>query len=201
MTDACKFIGDKGWTETHTGVAFKFGDMTLGMINLLDIAHSLARTCRYNGHTMRHYSVAEHCIIMARWAERKGYNPREVLTILMHDAAECYIGDLIRPVKNEVPDFSVVETKIDTLVAEKFGTIYPFPGWLKELDFRILHDERLKLMHPSEHTWESDYVPPIGVKFMPIRGRCAWWLERLFLKEFSRIETNMILGPYGAMAA
>lgn len=187
MTDACEFIGDKGWTETHTGVAFKFGDMTRDMINLIDIAHALARTCRYNGHTNRHYCVAEHSIIFARWVAAQPWSTaKDVLTVLLHDAAETYIGDLIRPVKNEVPDFSVVETKIDTLVAEKFCTIYPFPGWLKELDFRILHDERLKLMGPSEHTWESDHVPPIGVKFMPIRGRIPMLIKHMFLAEVNK---------------
>jgi hypothetical protein len=63
-----------------------------------DIAHGLAHTCRWNGHTKSFYSVAEHCV---RVADRL---PKEKkLTGLLHDAEEAYFGDIISPIKNILP--------------------------------------------------------------------------------------------------
>lgn len=184
-------IGDD-YTELSSGIAFRFDNPTLDMVQLHDIAWSLSRTCRYNGHTRRHYSVAEHCVVMADWvAKLPGSTARDVLTALHHDDAECVIGDLIRPVKDKVPDFKTIENRIDELIARKFGTIFPLPAWLKEIDFRILHDERLEFMLKSGNIWASDKVPPLGVKFFEVQGRSAYLMRRKFIARHNYWTTAM----------
>lgn len=63
-----------------------------------DIAHALSMKCRYSGHTAEFYSVAQHCVIAADAMCQS--IPHLALTMLLHDAAEAYIPDFARPVKN-----------------------------------------------------------------------------------------------------
>ena len=64
-----------------------------------DIAASLAKICRYNGHTRVPYSVAQHSIWVARQIKASGYGAKLQLAGLMHDAAEAYLGDMPTPVQ------------------------------------------------------------------------------------------------------
>lgn len=66
-----------------------------------DIAHSLAYQCRFNGHTNRFYSVAEHSMLIASYVDkqREGQNLELRLAALLHDAQEAYIGDIIEPIQ------------------------------------------------------------------------------------------------------
>ena len=54
------------WAQTFTGRQFFPLDPDPQDIDIVDIAHSLAMQCRYNGHTDRFYSVAEHCVHVSR---------------------------------------------------------------------------------------------------------------------------------------
>lgn len=174
------------WMEMVHGTAFTFENPKPEMINIDEIAHSLSRICRYNGHTKRHYSVAEHCILMADWvADQYWASPRDVLTALHHDDAECVIGDLIRPVKHKMQDFKKLENVIDQAMAAKFNTIWPFPEWLHDIDGRIIKDERASVMNQSRNEWGTDELDVLGVKFKHITGRfpvlmCDMFLRRHF---------------------
>jgi len=77
---------------THTGKLFDFWEPTPDTICIEDIAHALALTNRYGGHTYQPYSVAEHC-------ERMSYLPGDPLVNLLHDADEAYVGDIASPQK------------------------------------------------------------------------------------------------------
>ena len=43
-----------------------------------------------------------------------------VLACLLHDASECYLSDVPRPIKQNLPQYSVTENRILDLVYEKF---------------------------------------------------------------------------------
>ncbi len=185
MTDTTPLYQvEDGWLEMVSGIAFYFGDPTMDMIRPEDIAYSLSRLCRYNGHVRRWYTVAEHTCIMSDWIMTQPWaTARDGLTALHHDDAEYIIGDLPRPIKVTMPQFKALEEILDQKMAMRFGTIWPFPGWLKEADSRILMDERAEIMNPSTNIWGTDEMEPLGVDFMPISGRfCAltkWqWLRR-----------------------
>ena len=150
------------WMETYTGRKFYPFDPKPEDIDIRDIAHALAMTCRYNGHTKFHYSVAQHSVLVARHVARG-----ERLRALLHDAAEAYIGDMIRPLKKspQMQTFLWLEAKVEAAIATKFDLPQPLcHGSIKEADNRILLDERAALLSDSGHDWAGmDGLEPLGV--------------------------------------
>ena len=85
------------WIETFTGKHFYPLDPKPEDFDLVDIAHSLANTCRFRGHVRRFFSVAEHSVNVSKLAE--GIDPGAAVQGLLHDAAEAYLSDLASPLK------------------------------------------------------------------------------------------------------
>ena len=86
-------------------------------IHLDDIAHSLARLSRFNGHTLKTYSVAQHSVYVSRVVDQ-----RFALFALFHDASEAYLGDVISPLKRLIkPIYSSIEERVMEAIARRFG--------------------------------------------------------------------------------
>lgn len=82
------------WILTRSGRKFDLARPTADMVDPADIAHSLSMQCRFNGHTSRYYSVAQHSYLVADLVPAE-----DQLAGLLHDATEAYVGDLVRPLK------------------------------------------------------------------------------------------------------
>ena len=80
--------------QTYSGLVFDFINPAEADVSITDIAHSLALINRFNGHTRRPYSVAEHCVRGSQLIDQKC-----AFHFLMHDAAEAYVGDVAAPLK------------------------------------------------------------------------------------------------------
>lgn len=89
-------------------------------IFITDIAHSLSMLCRANGHFKSFYSVGQHCINCAKEAEARGYSRRVQLACLLHDASEAYLSDVTRPVKQELPQYKLIEEPLQAAIWRKF---------------------------------------------------------------------------------
>jgi hypothetical protein len=100
------------------------------LIGLVDIAHSLSNICRWNGHVMRFYSVAEHCIFVSGLVESR----EDKLAALLHDASEAYITDLTRPVKYRFPNYLDLEFDLKRVISLKFGFQFPLSVAVKDAD-------------------------------------------------------------------
>jgi len=87
------------WIGTYTGIHFYPLDPLPEDVCIEDIAHSLSQICRFNGHTKGFYSVALHCLNVAKYLKKWGYDGLVQLCGLLHDAPEAYIGDVTRPFK------------------------------------------------------------------------------------------------------
>lgn len=86
--------------ETFSGVGFDLLSPKSDDVRLKDIAHSLAHTNRFVGHTGKGYSVAEHSLWV--WLVVSIEHPDDYalqLEALLHYAPEAYIGDLSGPLK------------------------------------------------------------------------------------------------------
>lgn len=184
------YVG-KDWIETYTGRQVRPMRPDWRAFNLFDIAHALSMTCRYGGHVHSFYSVAEHSCAMALWIFGRGGSPAEVLEAMVHDAAEAYFPDMPRPVKQFFPEFVLAEKRVGQMIRSWVGLpgIDP-PKIIKELDSRILRDERRQFMGKSPHVWSTDSLEPLGVE---LEGLAPPEAEMKFLKVLS-VALNRHLG-------
>ena len=115
-------------------------------IEIDDIAHALSYITRANGHFNAFFSVARHCINCADEAKIRGYGERVQLLCLLHDAAEAYIGDMTRPLKMRIPEFSKIEKEYQNIIFTKFiGELTDEEIRLtREIDDAMLYNEFLK---------------------------------------------------------
>ena len=77
-------------------------------IEIEDIAHGLARVARWNGQTSgaHIFSVAQHTLLVEAVARRRlgDLDQRLALALMLHDAPEYVIGDMISPFKAVIGD-------------------------------------------------------------------------------------------------
>lgn len=165
------------WMQTFTGRKFFPLAAQVEDVDPTDIAHALSLICRYGGHVRRFYSVAEHCVLMSY-----AVPPADALWALLHDATEAYIGDMVRPLKQHMPEYRAVEDRLMTVIAARFGLATDvMPVSVKDADNRILLDERAALLSEPPEAWQQDHLAPLGVPVMGWMPRLAEWnyLDRL----------------------
>jgi len=170
--------------ETYTGRKFYSLEPSTKDVSVIDIAHALSNQCRYSGHTESFYSTAQHCCILASYAENvMGGSALDCLQILMHDAAEAYLVDIARPIKQHMPDFRKWDKKIQFTIREWLGLAdVAIPPWQDELDTRIIVDERAQVMADSDNDWGMSGVEPLHVKVEPWPSKMA---EKQFLFRYA----------------
>lgn len=122
-------------------------------IQIEDIARALSNICRYTGHVSAFYSVAQHSVLCCENAPDE-----HKWSALMHDAAEAFVGDVSRPLKHLIPDYKVIERRMEAVLAKKYGIIEN--DVIKRLDREALATEQRDLMPRTGDTWE----PTIGFK-------------------------------------
>jgi 5'-deoxynucleotidase YfbR-like HD superfamily hydrolase len=95
-------------------------------IELEDIAHGLARVARWNGQTKgaHIFSVAQHTLLVEAIARAR--TPRldrsRRLAVLLHDAPEYVIGDMISPFKAVIGDsYKATERRLLGAIHLRFG--------------------------------------------------------------------------------
>lgn len=118
---------------------------TVDEINIEDIAHALSRQCRYNGHCDGFLSVARHSIWVSERLKTQGFDAQVQLNGLLHDAAEAYLGDLVRPIKQSEFGVAYLKTEkiLEAVIAERFGLPYPFPSDVYDADNYVLTELEL----------------------------------------------------------
>ena len=89
----------QSWMTLHSRRQIDLYDCREQDIDISDISWALARICRFNGHTSRFYSVACHCLGMAKYAIEMKLPTEVILKCLLHDAKEAYYGDITKPVQ------------------------------------------------------------------------------------------------------
>ncbi len=138
---------------TFTGIRMNPLDASPRDIDAYDIAHALARQCRYNGHVQGFLSVARHSLWVSD--ELLGYGRRWELWGLLHDASEAYLGDMVKPVKYqpEMQVFRDAELRLEEVIAERFDLPWPMPAEVKEADRVVTVDFEIGMN--LRYTWDS----------------------------------------------
>ena len=102
-------------------------------IEIGDIAHGLARVARWNGQTAgpHVFSVAQHTLLVEAigGALPGGDGPAARLELLLHDAPEYVIGDIISPLKGAIGDaYKSVEHRLLAAIRRRFTLDAPDPA-------------------------------------------------------------------------
>jgi 5'-deoxynucleotidase YfbR-like HD superfamily hydrolase len=110
-------------------------------IELEDIAHGLARVARWNGQTSgpHVFSVAQHCVLVEAIAAHMepDLSGGGRLVVLLHDAPEYVIGDMISPFKAVIGDaYKAVEKRLLSAIHVRFGLPALTPAALNRLTKR-----------------------------------------------------------------
>ena len=179
-TPEAQRVGD--WMQTFTGIQFWPLDPQPEEINIEDIAHALSNLCRYNGHCDWYYSVAQHSVIVSGLVP-----PVWALTGLLHDAAEAYIGDMIRPLKGSLPAFKKIERQLEVVVSEKFSLLSHTGLAMKQVkiaDNIALATEQRDLMGPPPKAWDLYGAKPMKEVIVPLNPKEA---EINFLDRFEEL--------------
>jgi hypothetical protein len=161
-----------------TGTKFNILRPTPDMVHIEDIACSLGKLCRFNGHLPHPYSVAEHSVHVADelYYTETSMDAELAFAGLLHDAAEAYIGDMVYPLKS-VPTigdpFKALERELERVIGERFDVqLYPMHALVKEADREV-------------YDWEVESIRT---------GRTQGWLseiaESIFLHRFKSLDAE-----------
>lgn len=76
----------------------------------------------------------------------------------MHDAAEAFVGDVTRPLKNLVPEYRVIEGRVEFAVFAKYGLLANPEDWavVKEIDDVMLFAEKRVLFSADDVVWQDE---------------------------------------------
>jgi 5'-deoxynucleotidase YfbR-like HD superfamily hydrolase len=131
----------RAWQRMLSGRRLDLLDPSPLDIELEDIAHGLARVARWNGQTSgpHVFSVAQHCVLVEAIAGHMEPNLSRNgrLIVLLHDAPEYVIGDMISPFKAVIGDaYKAVEKRLLSAIHVRFGLPALTPAALTRLTKR-----------------------------------------------------------------
>ena len=122
---AANDVQSRAWQRMLSGRRLDLLDPSPLDVEIADIAHGLARVARWNGQTSgaHIFSVAQHCLLVETIAhQRANLDRTSRLAVLLHDAPEYVIGDMISPFKAVIGDaYKGVEARLLAAIHLRFG--------------------------------------------------------------------------------
>jgi len=119
---------------------------------------------------------AEHSILVSDTAE--GFE----FEALMHDAAEAFLGDITRPLKQMLPEYKRIEADVERAILDRSRQRGTSSRRSKQADLRVLAAEQRQIMPEGTDGWcaarRSSQLPSLCVTF---RRKEA---KRIFLERF-----------------
>ena len=186
------------WQRMLSGRRLDLLDPSPLDVEIDDIAHGLARVARWNGQTIgaHAYSVAQHTLLVDDIAlvtsPEIGATGR--LAVMLHDAPEYVIGDLISPFKVLLGgDYRAVEARLLGAIHRRFGLATPLADRLtariKAADRIAAYHEAVRLAGFSQAEALRYFGRPDGVdaSAFDLDPWPASKAERRFLRRFAAI--------------
>lgn len=177
----------QGKFNTHTGRLIDLVDPDPENLHIEDIATALSRICRFGGHSSAFYSVAQHSILVTALVPQECQK-----AALLHDAAEAYLGDVIKPLKVLLgAAYKQLEDRFETAIYRKYGVQISsvVKAEVKQADMLMLEMEHEALilqspgrlngmMHNTAWEWYDE------------NGKWAWDSEtarEIFMQVFNQL--------------
>jgi 5'-deoxynucleotidase YfbR-like HD superfamily hydrolase len=176
---------------TFSGRYFDFIHPERSVFHFTDVAHGLSNICRFGGHTRHFYSVAQHSVLVSHLVP-----PTDAFAGLMHDAAEAFIGDIPKPLKELLPDYKAIEARVEKAVLQRFGLALPLPSSVKLADLMALALEQRELMPPHDDKWaliEGLNVPELLITPMSADEARLMFLTRFHELSSIEVEVNFCM--------
>lgn len=171
------------WIQTYSGRRFFPLDPRPADVKIEDIAHALSNKCRFNGHCLTFYSVAEHSVRVATLAmSRHGGAEKSTIGLqaLLHDAAEAYLPDICSPIKRQVfirdetLNAHVPFSEHEVIVLERIVSGLGLPPFVSgrsnsvaHADLAMLATEARDIMSDPPEDWTAELPPPIPERIVP----------------------------------
>jgi 5'-nucleotidase len=159
----------RAWQRMLSGRRLDLLDPSPLDVEIEDIAHGLARVARWNGQTKgaHIYSVAQHALLVEALARAKvpRLDAAGRRAVLLHDAPEYVIGDMISPFKAVIGDsYKAVERRLLAAIHLRFGLPAKLPEQLtaliKAADRSAAYLEATRLAGFAEEEARKFFGPP-----------------------------------------
>jgi 5'-nucleotidase len=189
----------RAWQRMLSGRRLDLLDPSPLDVEIEDIAHGLARVARWNGQTAgaHIFSVAQHSLLTETLARQRGSLGRESrLAVLLHDAPEYVIGDMISPFKAVIGDaYKAVEARLLAAIHLRFGLPPVLPADLtaliKAADRSAAHLEATRLAGFAITEARKFFGPPPKFSAAVERDYLAPWpadvAEERYLERFGKL--------------
>lgn len=142
--------------------------------NPWDIAHHLSQVNRFAGGTKHPYSVGLHSLFC--WHLAQAWAPGDVRLrkwALAHDFPEFALGDVVRPLKQLLPDYKLLEDKAEAAVVEWLDLLPKPEAGLRYIDDLAVATEN-RMLRPNSRDWPDMPAPDMQMGCKYIWDRPAW---------------------------
>ena len=162
----------RAWQRMLSGRRLDLLDPSPLDIEIEDIAHGLARVPRWNGQTKgaHIFSVAQHSLVVEDISRvlKPDLADRWRLAILLHDAPEYVVADLISPFKAMLGgEYKVIENRLMSAIYQRFGLPADLPEvhrkLMKRADQAAAYMEATKLAGFDKAEALKYFGKPVGI--------------------------------------
>jgi len=189
-------VTQRAWQRMLSGRRLDLLDPSPLDIEIEDIAHGLARVARWNGQTRgtHIFSVAQHTLLVDAMARRiaPSLDARLRLALLLHDAPEYVIGDMISPFKTVIGDaYKGTEARLLAAIHRRFGVPVALPAdfvrLIKRADRAAAHLEATRLAGFSAAEAKRFFgTPPVVPPALERDYLVAWPAENAQVRYLAR---------------
>lgn len=150
----------------RSGCYLDLSDPREDQFTLEDIAGGLSKICRFGGQIECFYSVAEHSYWCGYQAVCDGLSRDEICAVFLHDAAEAFVGDVVKPLKLMLGEFGRIERRIEGVIERKFGVDFgKHENAIRKIDNEMLIAERRAMFSVDDVQWPGEEA----VRRLPIQ--------------------------------
>lgn len=189
----------RAWQRMLSGRRLDLLDPSPLDVEIEDIAHGIARVPRWNGQTIgaHIFSVAQHTLLVDTIARQQGpIDDKLRLAIMLHDAPEYVVGDMITPFKAVIGDsYKAVELRLLSAIHVRFGLPPKLPAseekLIKQADRAAAYLEATRLAGFSEAEARRFFGNPPRLSSALERDYLTPWpaetAETRFLERFAKL--------------